>query len=181
MSAFAVGGLVALIPAFVDRSAPRMEAASYAWLQRLPPPPEGISPLPEPSTQIGSAPDGQKLLASRIGPGELCMRFGNSGRACESLDTSKHIQPVARVRTGDGDVLWVLFSDDVAAIRISHEQGGSTSRFVQRGFGVLEPRGKAAVAIEAHDADGRALGRIAGDAFVPTMCDTSTCLTVDTS
>jgi hypothetical protein len=172
VAAFAVGGLVASIPAFIDRSAPaRSRDARYAWLDGL----------PRGDTVIGTAPDGQQLRAARIGREGLCMRFGSSGRQCVAVDTTKQVQLVARVRGREENVLWGVVADDVSALRIRHADGTAISRDARYGFGVLEPRGDKVISISALDDSGRRIGVVPGDVFVPVACALTSCVTIDVS
>ena len=180
-AALAAGGLTASIPAFIDRSVPvRSHEATYTWLDGLPRATGGAA-LPDPSTVIGTAPDGQELLAVRIGKEELCLRFGSSGRECVTVDTTKQIQLVAQVRGREEGLIWGLVADDVSAVRVRHADGSESSRDARRGFGVLEPPGDKVVSMFALDDRGRRIGAVPGDAFVPVACALTSCATIDAS
>jgi hypothetical protein len=171
-------GLLASIPAFLDRSGSgESPVARYAWLDQVPV--SRDTALPDPSTPIGSAPDGQRLLATRIPDGEVCMHFGDSGRQCVSVDTDKQIQLVARVRAPGRNVLWGVLADDVAAISVRRADGSVFPRNVRRAFGVLEVPGEKVVSIAALDDRGRQLGKALGGAFIPVSCVLTSCVTIN--
>ena len=173
-------GLLASIPAFLDRSGSgESRVVRYAWLDQVPV--SRATALPDPSTPIGSAPDGQRLLATRIPDGEVCMHFGVSGRQCVSVDTDKQIQLVARARAPGRNVLWGLLADDVAAISVRRADGSVFARDVRRAFGVLEAPGEKVVSIAALDDEGRQLGKVSTGGRIPVSCALTSCLTVDVS
>jgi len=173
-------GLVASIPAFLDHSGVgESQVARYAWLDQVPV--SRDTALPDPSTPIASAPDGQRLLATRIPDGEVCMHFGDSGRQCVSVDTDRQIQLVARARGPEQNVLWGVLADDVMAISVRRADGSVFSRDVRRAFGVLEVLGEKVVSIAAVDDQGRQLGKVSGHAFIPVSCVLTSCVTVDVS
>jgi hypothetical protein len=173
-------GVLASIPAFLDRSGSReARVVRYAWLDQVPV--SRDTALPDPSTPIGSAPDGQRLLATRIPDGEVCMRFGDSGRQCVSVDTEKQIQLVAWVRGRDENVLWGVLADDVAAIRVRRGGGSVFPRNVRRAFGVLEVPGEKVVSITALDDHGAPLGKVSADGSIPVSCALKSCGTADVS
>jgi hypothetical protein len=174
--AVVVVGLVASIPAFIGRSSePR--GASYAWLERVP---VAHGPtLPDPSTPIGTGPNGQQLLATRIPDGEVCMRFGHAGRQCVAIDKEKQIQLVAKVSIPAENVYWGVVGDDVSAIRVRLADGSATTQGARRGFGVLETRAGRIVSIAALDERGRRVGSASGD--VPVRCVVTSCVTNDVS
>lgn len=170
-------GLLASIPAFLDRSgSDEAHAVRYAWLDQVPV--SRGTALPDPSTPIGSAPDGQRLLATRIPGGEVCMHFGDSGRQCVTVDTMKAIQLVARVRGPDLNVLWGVLADDVAAISVRRADGSVFRREVRRAFGTLEVPGERVVSIAALDHRGRQVGKVSGTAFIPVNCALTSCVTL---
>jgi hypothetical protein len=173
-------GLLAAIPAFLGplRSGEPPDAR-YAWLEEVPQA-HGRS-LPDPSTPIGSAPDGQRLLATRIPDGEVCMRFGDSGRQCVTVDSAKPIQLVARVRGPDLNVLWGLLADGVVAISVRRADGSVFRRDVRRAFGVLEVAGEKVVSIAALDDRGRQLGKVLATGHIPVSCALMSCVTTDVS
>ena len=169
-------GLLASIPAFLDRSGSgESHVVRYAWLDQVPV--SRDTALPDPSTPIGSAPDGQRLLATRIPDGEVCMHFGDSGRQCVTVDTAKPIQLVARVRGPDQNVLWGVLADDVAAISVRRADGSVYPRDVRRAFGVLEVAGEKVVSIAALDDRGREVGKVSAAAFIPVSCVLTSCVT----
>ena len=173
-------GVLASIPAFLDRSGSgRSPVARYAWLDQVPVSRDAA--LPDPSTPIGSAPDGQRLLATRIPDGEVCMHFGNSGRECVSIDTDRQIQLVARVPGPDENVLWGVLADDVAAISVRRADGSVFPRNVRRAFGVLEVSGEKVVSIAALDHEGRQLGKVSASGPIAVSCALTSCFTVDVS
>jgi hypothetical protein len=173
-------GLVASIPAFLDHSGvDESQVARYAWLDQLPV--SRDTALPDPSTPIGSAPDGQRLLATRIPDGEVCMHFGDSGRECVSVDTDRQIQLVARARGPEQNVLWGVLADDVVAISVRRADGSVFSRDVRRAFGVLEVLGEKVVSIAAVDDHGRQLGKVSASGSIPVSCVLTSCVTVDVS
>ncbi len=173
-------GVLASIPAFLDRSGSgKSRVVRYAWLDQVPVSQD--SALPDPSTPIGFAPDGQRLLATRIPDGEVCMHFGDSGRQCVSVDIDKQIQLVARVRGPGRNVLWGLLADDVAAISVRRADGSVFARDVRRAFGVLEAPGEKVVSIAALDDEGRQLGKVSAGSRIPVSCALTSCLTVDVS
>ena len=174
--AVVVVGLLALIPVFLDRSGSgEAHAVRYAWLDRVPV--SRGTALPDPSTPIGSAPDGQRLLATRIPDGEVCMHFGGSGRQCVTVDTAKPIQLVARVRGPDLNVLWGLLADGVVAISVRRADGSVFSRGVRRAFGVIEAPGEKVVSIAALDDRSRQLGKVSPDVSIPVSCSLTSCVT----
>ncbi len=173
-------GVLASIPAFLDRSGSgESHVVRYAWLDQVPV--SRDTALPDPSTPIGSAPDGQRLLATRIPDGEVCMHFGDSGRQCVSVDTDRQIQLVARVRGPDENVLWGVLADDVAAISVRRADGSLFARDVRRAFGVLEAPGEKVVSIAALDDEGRQLGKVSAGGLIPVSCALTSCVTVDVS
>ena len=173
-------GLVASIPAFLDHSGvDESQVARYAWLDQVPV--SRDTALPDPSTPIGSAPDGQRLLATRIPDGEVCMHFGGSGRECVSVDTDRQIQLVARARGPEQNVLWGVLADDVVAISVRRADGSVFSRDVRRAFGVLEVLGEKVVSIAAVDDRGRQLGKVSASGSIPVSCVLTSCVTVDVS
>lgn len=170
-------GVLATIPAFLGGpGSDEPPVARYTWLDRVPV--SRGAALPDPSTPIASDPDGQRLLATRIPDGEVCMHFGNSGRECVSVDTDKQIQLVARVRGPDRNVLWGLLADDVAAISVRRADGSVFSRDARRAFGVLEAPGEKVVSITALDDRSRQLGKVSARAFIPVNCALTSCVTV---
>ena len=169
-------GLLASIPAFLDRSDPgEAHAVRYAWLERVPV--SRGTALPVPSTPIGSAPDGQRLLATRIPAGEVCMQFGDSGRQCTTVDTAKPIQLVARVLGPDQNVLWGVLADDVTAITVRRADGSVYARDVRRAFGVLEVAGEKVVLIAALDDHRRQVANVSAAAPIPVNCVLTSCAT----
>lgn len=173
-------GVLASIPAFLDRSrSGESHVVRYAWLDQVRV--SRDSALPDPSTPIGSAPDGQRLLATRIADGEVCMHFGDSGRQCVSVDTDRQIQLVARVRGPDENVLWGVLADDVAAISVRRADGSLFARDVRRAFGVLEVPGEKVVSIAALDDEGRQLGKVSAGGLMAVSCALTSCVTVDAS
>ena len=178
VAALAVGGLIASIPVFIDRSLPaRSHEARYTWLDGVP----RVRAGADPATVIGAAPDGQRLRAGRIGKEELCLQFGSSGRQCVAVDTTEQVQLVARVRGPEENVLWGVVADDVSAVRIRHVDGTAITRDARYGFGVLEPHGDKVISISAFDNSRRRVGVVRGDAFVPVACALTSCVTVDVS
>jgi len=171
-------GLLASIPAFLDRSGSgESPVVRYAWLDQVPV--SRDTALPDPSTSIGSAPDGQRLLATRIPDGEVCMHFGESGRQCVSVDTDKQIQLVARVRAPGRNVLWGVLADDVAAISVRRADGSVFPRNVRHAFGVLELPGEKVVSITALDDRGGPVGKVSAGGRTPVSCALTSCVTVD--
>ena len=169
-------GVLASIPAFLARSGSReSRVVRYSWLDQVPV--ARGSALPEPSTPIGSAPDGQRSLATRIPDGEVCMRFGDSGRQCVPVDTDKQIQLLARVRGSDQNVLWGVLADDVEAISVQRADGSVFPRNVRRAFGVLEVAGEKVVSITALDDRGRQLGEVLASSSIPVSCALTSCVT----
>jgi hypothetical protein len=176
----AIALLAALLPLFLDRSGSgEAPVARYAWLDRVPV--SRGATLPDPSTPIGSAPDGQRLLATRIPDGEVCMHFGDSGRQCVSVDTGEQIQLLARVRGPDQNVLWGVVADDVAAISVRRADGSVFARDVRRAFGVIEAPGEKVVSIAALDDHGRHLGKASTSDLIPVSCALTSCVTMDVS
>jgi len=170
-AAFAVGGLVASIPAFLGKSAPVTErSARYEWIQDLPETPEGISPIGSGAVAIASTADGQQLLASRSGNGQLCFLLGRSGGGCQSTDSRKHIQLVGLVRGGKLSTWWGIVGDDVRKVRVYYRVGDSALE-VRRGFGVSA---EDATMFAALDAEGNRLGSVHSD-NPPIVCDRSRC------
>src|SRR4051794_13292106 len=173
-------GLLASIPAFLDRPASReAHVVRYSWLDQVPVSQD--TALPDPSTPIGSAPDGQRLLATRIPDGVVCMHFGNSGRQCVIVDTGKEIQLLARVRGPDENVLWGVLADDVVAISVRRADGSVFRRNVRRAFGVLEVTGEKVVSITALDEHGGPVGKVSADGSIPVSCALTSCVTIDVS
>jgi hypothetical protein len=173
-------GLLASIPAFLDRpGSGESPVARYAWLDQVPV--SRGTALPDPSTPIASAPDGQRLLATRIPDGEVCMHFGDSGRQCVSVDTDRQIQLVARVRGPDQNMFWGVLADDVAAISVRRADGSIFSRDARRAFGVLEAPGEKVVSITALDDHSRKLGKASTSGFIPVSCALTSCVTIDVS
>jgi hypothetical protein len=168
--------VLASIPAFLDRSGSgERRAVRYTWLRQVPV--SRGAALPDPSTPIGSAPDGQRLLATRIPDGEVCMHFGDSGRQCVTVDTAKSIQLVARVRDPDQNVFWGVLADGVAAISVRRADGSVFRRNVSRAFGVLEVAGEKVVSIAALDDGDRQVGKVSAAAFIPVSCALTSCFT----
>ena len=178
IAALVVVGLVASIPAFIGSpSEPR--SPSYAWLERVP---LAHGPtLPDPSTPIGTGPNGQQLLATRIPDGEVCMRFGSAGRQCVTVDKEKQIQLVAKVSVRAENVYWGVVGDDVSAIRVRLADGTASTQEARRGFGVLETRTGRVVSIAALDERGGRVGSVSGDASIPVRCVITSCVTNDVS
>ena len=173
-------GVLASIPAFLDRSGSgESRVVRYAWLDQVPVSQD--TALPDPSTPIGFAPDGQRLLATRIPDGEVCMHFGDSGRQCVSVDIDKQIQLVARVR-GPGR------EHALGATRGRRRGDQRPARRRERVRARRSPRlrrargpGEKVVSIAALDDEGRQLGKVSAGGRIPVSCALTSCLTVDVS
>jgi hypothetical protein len=169
-AAFAAGGLIASIPAFLGKSAlVAHRAPRYDWIASLPVTPEGVSPVDRGGV-IASTSDGQQLHASRYEHG-VCFLLGRSGGGCESLDRKRQIQLVGRVRDGK-TAWWGILGGDARAVRVRFADGSARESPARRGFGFL---GRSVVSFTALNEAGEELGSVPADSFVPIECRPESC------
>jgi hypothetical protein len=176
VAAFAVGGLIASIPAFLGSSTPRPKpVASYRLLDRLPASqPEGLPT----GYVLATAPNGERLHAGSLGGEQLCLMLGDQGGGgCTAVDRTKQIQLVARVTGHAPTLLWGILADDVRAIRIRYAQGSTRRGDARRAFGAIGQ----VESITALDGAGNELGQVKGDDFVPMGCNPSSCFVAFTA
>jgi hypothetical protein len=174
LGAFAVGGLVASIPAFLGSSERRLQpkpVASYRWFDRLPV--SESSPIVNDTVVLAKASDGQKLLAGSLGGEQLCLTLGHGGGGCAAIDRSKQIQLVARDASKSPTVVWGVLADDVMSVLIRHDDGSVRREHARRAFGAI---GRVE-SVTALDGKGNELGSVRGDAFAPMGCRPTSCYT----
>jgi hypothetical protein len=178
LAAFAVGGLIASIPAFLGSSERRAQpkpVASYRWFDRLPV--SERSPIVNDTIVLAKAPDGQKLLAGSLGGEQLCLTLGHGGSGCAAIDRSKQIQLFARDESKSPTVVWGVLADDVTSVLIRHHDGSVRREDARRAFGAIGP----VKSITAFGGEGNELGSVAGDGFVPMGCSPGSCFVAVTT
>lgn len=175
-AAFAVGGLIAAIPAFVDKAPKRHRIVTYQWIAKLPETPDGLARFGGKSVAIATAPNDRQLLASRwLDPSgilQVCFTLGNGGKSCERLDRSSPIQLVGREVDEGSTVWWGVMGDAARSVRVEYADGSSRVFPSRRAFGFT---GKPPRSFTALDRDDRPWGTVRANAFVPIECNVSSC------
>jgi hypothetical protein len=172
-AALAAGGLLASIPAFLDRQAhPRV--GRYEWTGELPLVPVQYGSFTAEARPIATA-DGRDLLAVRqasAGGDAVCLEYGYFHTACMPPDRAHQIQLFARLHDSEA-TSWVgILSSDVAALRVLHADGSAEEIEARHGFVV---RGLRLVSLSAVNADGAELESVDAYAPVAVECDDTGC------
>jgi hypothetical protein len=174
VAAFAVGGLVAAIPAFLDRPVSR-RAAQYEWTGKLPLVAQGYGSFTAEARPVATVGDGRQLLAVRqAGPAgdAVCLEYGSFSAGCMPPDRRHQIQLFARLHDSEA-TSWVgILAGDVAALRVIHPDGSTDEIKARHGFVV---RGDRFFSLVALDAGGDELESVAANAPVAVECDDTGC------
>jgi hypothetical protein len=177
LAAFAVGGLVASIPAFLDGpSSPVSKPARQ--------PARWIGALSQRPTLLATAPGGERFVATRQPgtPDGVCFTLGSGGggwcgpRSASYWDASlneKDVALVGRTRDRRGVAWWGLVGDDVDTVRVRYANGVARRVAVRRGFVLFgAPVSVTALAI------GTAMGKIDRTDWPTINCTPESCSSV---
>ena len=188
IAAFAVGGLIASIPAFLGRS-PTTPITTheveknwdYEWVDDLPKVASGIQ-IDRKSVPIATAADGSRLLAARWDPNnpatqvQMCFQLSQrGGGGCVSMDRSAAIQLVGR-ELGGRTTWWGVLAQPVKDVRVRIADG--SARILPAGHGfVYTAKGRdRPLSFTALDRSGAAVGTVPADSSVPVECDGDACV-----